>query len=102
MHTRDFLAKQDLDNFNGLHKDFHGAGESTTDLNAKLTKGRIPGGVAIFWRKNYDSLIKVLRLGVDWAIGIEVHCNDSKFIVLNVYMPYECHDNEDEYINSLY
>lgn len=51
-----FLAKQDLDNLNGLHKDFHGAGESTTDFNSKLAKGRIPGGVAIFWRKTYDSL----------------------------------------------
>lgn len=90
-----FLAKQDLDNFNGLHKDFHGAGESTIDYNSNLAKGRIPGGVAIFLRRNYD------RLGGDWAIGIEVHCNDSKCIVLNVYIPYECPDNEDDYINRL-
>lgn len=26
-----FLAKQDLDRLNGLHKDYHGAGESTTN-----------------------------------------------------------------------
>lgn len=95
-----FLAKQDLDRLNGLHKDFHGAGESTTDLNSKLIKGRIPGGVAVFWRKNY-TMIKVLRLGVDWAIGLEVHYNNSKCIVLNIYTPYECADHVDEYINRL-
>lgn len=81
-----FLAKQDLDRLNGLHRDFHGAGESTTDFNSKLIRGRIPGGVAVFWRKNYNSMVKVLRLGVDWAIGLEVHCNDGKFIILNVYI----------------
>lgn len=42
-----FLANQDLDKLSGVHKDFWGAGESTTDLNTKLVKGRIPGGVAI-------------------------------------------------------
>lgn len=31
-----WLAKQDLDKLNALHKDFHGAGESTTDLSNTL------------------------------------------------------------------
>lgn len=39
-----FLAKQDLDKLNSVHSDFHGAGESTTDLSTKLVRGRIPGG----------------------------------------------------------
>ena len=32
--------------------------------------GRIPGGVAILWNKKYDQLVNVVRLEVDWAIGI--------------------------------
>ncbi|KAK7915620.1 hypothetical protein WMY93_011381 [Mugilogobius chulae] len=62
--------------------DFYGAGESTTDLDSKLIKGRISGGVAILWRKNYDCMVKVLRLGVDWAIGLEVVCNDGSQVTM--------------------
>lgn len=40
-----FLSKQDLGGLNSLHKDFHGAGESTTDLSIKITRRRIPVGV---------------------------------------------------------
>ncbi|KAI2666893.1 ATP-dependent 6-phosphofructokinase [Labeo rohita] len=39
-----FLAKQDLDKLNTVHRDFYGAGESTTDLSTKMVRGRIPGG----------------------------------------------------------
>ena len=89
-----FLAKQDLGGLNSIHRDFHGAGESTTDLSAKVVRGRIPGGVATMWNKKYDQLVNVIRLGVDWAIGIELCCNDKKIIILNVYTPYECMKNE--------
>ncbi|MGL5566765.1 MAG: endonuclease/exonuclease/phosphatase family protein, partial [Plesiomonas sp.] len=96
-----FLPRQDLERLNGVHKDFYGAGESTTDLNTKLVKGRIPGGVAVLWHKKYDNMVKVLRLGIDWAIGLEVQCGSSKFVILNIYTPYECPENEDKYINCL-
>lgn len=43
---------QDLEKLNSLHKDFHGAGESTTDMSSRIVRGRIPGGVAVFWHKN--------------------------------------------------
>ncbi len=48
------LAMQDLDNF-------HGAGESTTDLGMDLIKGRISGGVA-YCGKKLDSLVMVIML----------------------------------------
>lgn len=63
-----WLAKQDLDKLNALHKDFHGAGESTTDLSTNIARGRIPGGVAILWNRKYDPRVTVVRLNVDWAI----------------------------------
>ncbi len=69
-----FLAMQDLDKLNSLNDNFNGAGESTTDLGMGLIKGRISGGVAILCKKNLDSLD-----------------------VTN----YECHHNEDEYLNRL-
>lgn len=96
-----FLAKQDLDRLNSVNDDFHGAGESTTNLSTGMQRGRIPGGVAIFWHKRYDPLITVIRLDVDWAIAIKVEHNDRAFVVLNMYTPYESTKNEDEYISRL-
>lgn len=83
-----------------MHNDFHGAGESTTDLNTRILRGRIPGGVAIFWQKKLDLLVTVIRLDVDWCIGIKVVHNKNVFIILNVYTPYECH-KKNEYLNKL-
>ena len=96
-----WLAKQDLDKLNTLHVNFHGAGESTTDLSTRLVRGRIAGGVAILWNIKYDSMVKVMRLNVDWAIGLECNFNEKKFTILNVYTPYESYEHEDEFLNRL-
>ena len=47
-----FLAKQDLEGLNSLHNDFHGAGESTTDLSAKIVRGGSQEGWPRFGIKN--------------------------------------------------
>lgn len=96
-----WLAKQNLDKLNSLNVDFHGAGESTTDLSTRIVRGRIAGGVAILWNSKYDPIVKVVRLDVNWAIGLEINFNDKKFIILNVYMPYDSYQLEDEFINNL-
>lgn len=92
-----WLAKQDLDGLNALHPNFHGAGESTTDLRDKMVCGRIPGGVAIMWNCKLDPVVTVVRCNVDWAIGIEFKCNDRIFIILNICMPFESYNNVDEF-----
>lgn len=96
-----FLPKQDLGRLNSLNDDFHGVGESTTDLSMGIVRGRISGGVAIMWHKRYDPNISVIRLNVDWCIAIKVLCGNTVFIILNVYTPYECYDNEAEYLQRL-
>ena len=44
-----FLPKQDLGKLNCFNDNFHGAGESTTDLSLGIVRGRIAAGVAILW-----------------------------------------------------
>ncbi len=80
-----FLPKQELERLNSLHKDFCGVVESTTDLSTRVVLGRISHGVAMLWHKKYDQLVNVVRLDVDWAIGIEFKCGDKKFIILNIH-----------------
>lgn len=90
-----WLAKQDLGKLNALHKDFHGAGESTTDLSTWIVQGRI------LWNSKYDPLVMVVRLNVDWAIGLEVNYNKNKFGIINIYIPYKSNQSEDEFMNRL-
>ena len=96
-----FHAKQDLDKLNSLHPNFHGAGESTTDLTQKLHTGRIKGGVAIFWRKQLDPIVEVVRMHADWCLAIQVKCNNRVFMIVNVYMPCDRPENEEEYLSKL-
>lgn len=84
------LPKQDPHKLNSVHDDLG------------IVCGRIHRGVAILWRKKYDSLVSVIWLEVDWAIAIKVAHQKSNFIVLNVYTPYENpYQNENEYLNRL-
>ena len=96
-----FLPKQDLDKLNSFNDNFHGAGESTTDLSRGIVRGRIAGGVAILWHKKLDAVINVIRLDVDWCIAVKVKCDDREFVILNVYMPFESQQNEDEFMHRL-
>ena len=96
-----WLPKQDLDRLNVLHKDFHGAGESTTDLSTRIMRGRIPGGVAILWNKKYDPIVSVTRLNVDWAIGLDINIDNKRMLIINVYMPCESTQAEDEFLSRL-
>ena len=79
-----------------INVNFHGIGESTTDLKDKIVRGRIAGGVAILWNTKYEHIISELRLGVDWAVGIMVSYNNRQLAIINVYMPYEKPENVEE------
>lgn len=59
------------------------------------------GGVAILWNIKYDSLVKVVHLSVDWAIGLKFNYNGKTLIILNIYTPYNSNEHVDEYVNTL-
>ena len=96
-----WLAKQDLGGLNSINPNFHGIGESTTDLKDRTQCGRIPGGVAILWNTKYEHIIREIRLDVNWAIGISVNIDEREFVIINVYMPFQANVNEVEYLDRL-
>lgn len=61
-----FPAKQHLTGLKSINDNFHSAGKSSTNLSLGTGKGSIPGSVEILWNKNLDSVVNVLRIGVDW------------------------------------
>lgn len=88
-------------NLNSLNVNFRGFGVSTTDYSDGIVAGHPPGGAAILWRDSIEKFIKPIDLNLNWCNAIEICINNSKFYVINVYMPYQCHANEENYINNL-
>ena len=97
-----WLSKQELNCLNTFHTDFHGSGVATLDYRVGLRRGHFTGGVAIMWRKCFDSYVAVLNFDTDWLTGIQLSQNNKSYVILcRVYMPYESVDNEDAFVEKL-
>ena len=66
-----------------------------------IMRGRIAGGVAILWHKKLGSVINVIRTQADWCIAVHLKLSNQELIILNVYTPYVCTQNEDIYMERL-
>ena len=96
-----WYSKQDLSCINSLHEGFVGTGAAKIDESNGLIQGRYSGGVAFLWNIDMSKHIKILDIKVDWCIAIEVNLGSSKFVLFNVYMPYQAPENEDLYFERL-
>ena len=96
-----WFAKQDLKYINNLNKPFQGVGVSTTDYSDGIIHGHPPGGVIIMWDVKLESFVKPLDLNLDWCVAIEITLGAKKCVIFNVYMPYQCNDNEPLYVEKL-
>ena len=75
-------------------------GAATVDESHGLYQGHYPGGVALFWKKEISSNIKRLDFNSDWAVAIEVNLGPSTLVILNIWMPYQCIQNKEQYIDN--
>ena len=96
-----WYSRQDLASLNSLHGEFNGYGVATTDYRDGLVAGHPPGGVSIFWKKSLDHCIKPWASSCDWCVGIEVELNNKRIYIFNVYLPYQCPENSDRYLECM-
>ena len=96
-----WYAKQNLKCLNSLHRDFIGTGAATIDESHGVYQGHYPGGVALFWRKNISANIKRLEFQSNWAVAIEIQQGETSLVILNVYMPYQSIQNQEQYYDNL-
>ena len=54
------------------YSEYSGTGVSITDYNDGLVQGHPPGGVAIFWRKRLDCIIKTIDTNCNWCTAVEI------------------------------
>ena len=96
-----WFAKQHLKVLNSIHKDFVGVGAATVDESINVYYGHYPGGVALLWRKELGKHIKRLEFNVNWGVAFEIDLGTIKFVILNIYMPYQCTQNRERYFENL-
>ncbi len=96
-----WYMKQDLGNLSSLYSNFLGYGVSTTDAGDHIITGHPPGGVAVMWRDSLCQFIKPLETNLNWCTGIILEFNQKKLVIVNVYLPYQCVENEEKYLHNL-
>ena len=94
-------SQQDLKNINSLHESFVGVGVSKINESDNIIQGSFSGGVAFLWRTELSKHIKQIKLDVNWCVAIEVSIESTKFVILNIYMPYQKIEHEDLYLEQL-
>ena len=96
------LCKQDLSTINSISHLFQGSGVATTDLSTGILTGRPSGGIAILFRKSIANFVNEVYFDLDWIMGISINVpNEPVSYILSVYMPYNSHENENEFLEKL-
>ena len=96
-----WLLETELCVLNSIDEHFYGIGISSVDISAGLLRGRPYGGLAILYRKTLSLSVKIINYHDKRIFGLEVACKTLKLLIINVYFPYESHNNFDEFMNYL-
>ena len=95
------LFTHELSILSTLHPDFEGMGVSAIDSTSSIISGRPFGGVAILIRKKLRQYCNFLFYDDARIIGLELKFLSDNIYLLNVYLPYQCHDNYDAYVEYI-
>ena len=79
----------------------YGYGVSPVDATLGITSGRPYGGVGFLWKKGLDANVSIIECEFDWLCGIKICDGKKEHVLINVYLPYECVDNRDDYSDCL-
>ena len=94
-----WLAKQDLHLLNNISNSHISYGFSPINLEDGIHKGRLYGGTAFLWNKTLNAS-PVLNCEEN-IVGLNVVLFDQRVVFINVYMPYCCSLNIDDYLDYL-
>ena len=83
-----------------MHKEFYGYGVSSMDMESGFLSGRPFGGIGVLWNKSMCNFCTIKRYD-SRLLGFSVITTSGTLFILNVYLPYQCHDNYEEYCHYL-
>ena len=81
--------------------DFNPRGVNSLDYCDRLS-GRPHGGLCFVWRRSLDTFIEhIIYDDETRLLGLKITTSNATILLLNVYLPYQCDDNIDEYMATL-
>ena len=94
---------QECSTLNCVRDDCYGYGVSPVDASLRFIRGRPHGGVGFIWKKHLESNVSIIEYEYDWLCCLKLSDSISRkeYYLLNVYLPYECDENRDDYIDCL-
>jgi exonuclease III len=95
------IIKQECNILNNADLDFYGYGISPVNGEDGIITGRPYGGVGFLWRKSIDEAVQVINSDHNWLSCLKVSTKKKEFYVINVYLPYECQSNVENYNDCL-
>jgi len=96
-----WLRDDELTMIKTVHPDFTGFGISAMDTSNGLLLGRPYGGVCILWRKSMAKYINVVQYDDKRLLGCKLCINNDTMLFINVYLPYQCDENYDDFVRYL-
>ena len=69
-------------------------------MESGFLSGRPFGGIGVLWKKSMCNSCTVKRYD-SRLLGFNVITTSGTLFILNVYLPYQCHDNYEEYCHYL-
>ena len=97
-----WLFEHDLCILSKMSNDFYAKGISSMNSNDGLILGRPHGGLCVMWKKTLGNSCKPISYKDESRImALELKCGQESVLILNMYMPYCCADNRDEYVEYL-
>ena len=96
-----WLFEQELTLLSNIHPEFEGCGVSGMDSENHLLTGRPFGGIGILWKKSISKFVKSITFDDSRLLGVQITYNQETFVFINVYLPFQCEDNYENYLNYL-
>ncbi len=94
-----WLSPQEYHFLESIDNDFYVTCSSPMDVESEVLRGRPRGGCAILYRKSLAGCKSYVIPECDSrAIALKVPIKGDTVLFINTYMPYERHDNIDDFI----
>jgi endonuclease/exonuclease/phosphatase family metal-dependent hydrolase len=71
------------------------------NVHQGVLRGRPHGGLAVMWRKSLNAQVQVMPSPSPRLLPISMESTQDKVFLVNTYMPYQCDNNYEEFMETL-
>ena len=96
-----WLYSHELSYVLSISSSHYGKAISAIDSDNDIVQGRPYGGLAILWRKDMSSICEIVDYKDDHFLGIVIKSGNQSILLLNVYLPFDCANNLDDFMFCL-